>query len=158
MKYLFIFLLIVKFGFAMPIEGLSWKMTKEEVKKTFPAMTIETSYKNEEVFKVDKIINSDTLTLSFLFYKDSLIQVKVSNKYPRQSRSFSRKFLKKVEEEYTFTDIKTDYIKSSESIKQTKEYQGTSKDDRSHLILKIDITDNKYKNTFIFSDSDYLKE
>lgn len=158
MKYLLIFLFLVKLGVAMPVEGLSWKMTKEEVKRTFPAMINETSYQNEEVFKVDKIINSDTVTLSFLFYKDKLIQVKISNKYPRQSRSFNKKFLTKVEKEYTFTDIKTDYVKSNESIKQIKEYHGISKDGRSHLILKIDITDNKYKNTFIFSDLDFLKD
>ena len=155
MKYLLIFLFLVKLGFTMPIEGLSWKMTKKEVEKTFPTMIKETSYQNEEIFKVDKIIDSDTITLSFLFYKNKLIQVKVSNKFPRQSRSFSKSFLKKIELDYTFTDIKTDYIKSNKNIKQIKEYHGISKDGKSHLILKIDITDNKYKNTFIFSDFDY---
>lgn len=155
MKYLLIFLFLVKIGFTMPVEGLSWKMTRAEVEKTFPTMIKEISYQNEEIFKVDKIIGSDTITLSFLFYKNKLIQVKVSNKYPRQSRSFSKSFLKKVEQEYTFTDIKIDYVKSNKSIKQIKEYHGVSKDGRSHLILKIDITDSKYKTTFIFSDLDY---
>lgn len=140
----------------MPLDGLSWGMTEEEVKSSYPSMTKTSFYENEEIYQVDKLINSDTVALTFLFYRGNLIQVTATNKYSRQTRSFSKSFLERIDEEYTFTDISTRYEKSDGKIKQIKEYTGFSKDNKSHLLLKIDITDNNHKNTFIFSDASFF--
>jgi len=149
MRYLLVFFLLIRLGFSMSLDGVSWGMTQEEIRSSYPSMTKISSFKNEEIYSVDKLINSDTVTLTFLFYRSKLIQVTATNKYSRQSRSFSKSFLERIDEKYIFTDIRTRYEKSSGKIKQIKEYAGFSKDGKSHLLLKT-YTNNNNPKFFLF--------
>jgi len=133
-------------------------MTQEEVRNSFPDMKKVSFNKNEELFRGEGRIHSDIAYYDFLFYKGKLIQVTISNKYPRQNTSLSQNLLDIIDEEYTFTDIRTDYVKEDGRIKQIQEYYGLSEDGRSHLIIRVDLISGKHLNTFIFTDQRFNKE
>lgn len=150
-------MMIFKISFSLPIEGISWRMTREEVKNSFPAMKKLSFDEDEEIYRVEERIHRDMAFYDFLFYRGELIQVTISNKYLRQNESLSRHLLDIIEEEYTFTSIRTDFIKEDGKIKEVQEYYGISEDGDSHLIIKVDLIRGKHINTFIFTDRDFIE-
>ena len=157
MKYILLFVLFFKISFSLPIEGISWRMTQNEVKRSFPAMKKLSFNEDEEVYRVEKRIHRDIAFYDFLFYRGRLIQVTISNKYLRQNESLSRHLLDIIDEEYTFTSIRTDFIKENGKIKEVQEYYGISEDGISHLIIKVDLVGGKHINTFIFTDHSFIE-
>ncbi len=158
MRYLFIFILLFKFSFSLPIEGISWRMTQKEVRNLYPNIKKLSFNKNEEIYRAEERVHRDMAFYDFLFYKGKLIQVTISNKYLRQNASLSRHLLDTIDEEYTFTDIRTDFIKEDGRIKEVQEYYGISDDGRSHLIITVDLIDGKHINTFIFTDHSFIRD
>ena len=157
MKYLFIFVLLFKFSLCLPIEDITWRMTQEEVRSSYPNMKKVSFNKNEEIYRVEERIHSDMAFYDFLFYQGKLIQVTISNKYLRQNESLSRHLLNIIDEEYTFTDIRRDFVKEKERIKEVQEYYGVSEDGTSHLIIKVDSIGGRHINTFIFTDHHFIE-
>ena len=158
MKYLLIFILLFKISFSLPIEGISWRMTQEEVRSSYPNMKKLSFNKNEEIYRAEERVHRDIAFYDFLFYRGKLIQVTISNKYLRQNESLSRHFLDIIDDEYTFTDIKTDFIKEDGRIKEVQEYYGISGDGESHLIITVDLIGGKHINTFIFTDHSFIED
>ncbi|GLI58201.1 hypothetical protein PM10SUCC1_37150 [Propionigenium maris DSM 9537] len=158
MKYLLIFIMLFKISFSLPVEGISWRMTKEEVESSFPAMKKLSFDEDEEVYRAEERVHRDIAFYDFLFYRGRLIQVTISNKYLRQNESLSRHLLDIIDEEYTFTSIRTDFIKEDGRIKEVQEYYGISEDGESHLIIKVDLIKGKHINTFIFTDYSFIVE
>ena len=158
MKFIALFLLIMKIAIGVPIEGISWGMTKDELKTNYKNLKRVSFNKREELYRVEEKVKFDTAIYDFLLYDGKLIQVKISNKYPRQNASLSQNLMDIIEEEYTFTNVETAYIKEDGKIKQVQEYSGVSNDRVSHLIIKVDIIEGKHINTFIFTDLDFYNE
>ncbi len=158
MKYLIIFMMLFKVSFSLPIEGVSWRMSQDEVRSSFPAMKKLSFDEDEEVYRAEERIHTDIAFYDLLFYRNQLIQVTISNKYLRQNESLSRHLLDIIDKEYTFTSIRTDFVKSDGRIKEVQEYYGISEDEKSHLIIKVDIIGGKHINTFIFTDNSFIEE
>ncbi len=156
MKYLFIFVMLFKISFSLPVEGISWRMTKDDVRTSFPAMKKLSFDEDEELYRAEERVYRDIAFYDFLFYRGELIQVTISNKYLRQNESLSRYLLDIIDEEYTITNIRTDFIKEDGRIKEVQEYYGISEDRKSHLIIKVDIIGGKHINTFIFTDHSFI--
>ena len=111
MKLLLIFFLTIQSIFSLPLEDLSWGMNKNQVKVNYKDMKKISFNEYEEVFITEKNLNFNTVVHKFLFYKGRLIQITVSSKNPRQNNSFSKYIFEKLDDDYTFSNIKTSYIR-----------------------------------------------
>lgn len=158
MKILLFFLLMYKLSFGIPIEGISWGMSKEQLNNKYNNLKRVSFNKREEVYRAEEIFKSDTIILNFILLDGKLIQMKLINKYPRQNTTFSKNLMGIIEDTYTFTNVDTKYIKKDNRIKQVKEYSGISNDKLSHIVINIDIIEGKHANTFIFTDLDFYED
>ena len=158
MKILLFFILMCKISFGIPIDGISWGMSKDQLNNKYRNLKRVSFNKREEVYKAEENFKSDTIILNFVLLDGKLIQMKLINKYPRQNTTFSKNLMDIIDDTYTFTNVDTKYIKKDNKIKQVKEYSGTSNDELSHIIINVDIIEGKHANTFIFTDKRFYKD
>lgn len=158
MKILLLFLLMCTMSFGIPIEGILWGMSKEQLNNKYSNLKRVSFNKREEVYRAEELFKSDTVILNFILLDGKLIQMKLINKYPRQNATFSKSLMDIIDDTYTFTSVETKYIKKDNRIKQVKEYSGISNDNLSHIIINVDIVEGKHINTFIFTDQDFYRD
>lgn len=158
MKYLIIFLFTFKIIFGIPVDGLQWGMNQDQVKNHFKDIKRVSFNKTEELYQAEGRIGTDVAIYDLLFVEDRLIQVKISNKYPRQSTTLSKSILDRIQGKYIFDDLEKTYVKKDDRIKQIEEYSGRSTDGRTHIVIKIDRVSGKPLNIFIFTDNDFYTD
>ncbi len=158
MKYLIIFLFTFSTIFAIPVDGIQWGMSQNEVRSYYKNIKRVSFNNKEELYRTEAPIGADIAVYDFLFFDDSLIQVKISNKYPRQNTTLSKSILDRIQGKYIFDDHEKTYVKKDNRIKQIEEYSGESTDGRTHIVIKIDRVSGKPLNIFIFTDNDFYNK